>query len=235
MRRILLAILFAWFIMASHVAADPVGAGITSNVTETVDPAEAGSSTTAGGSFTTLVLNATTQTPNWKAYVGNVTGTFALRDADNETIYDWNKAASSGEVFASRVNAINWSLIKCANGTTITAEHNALNHTITQVDGVNNTFNDTVHRGFWVGTVEIANSTCPAIATYVNSQAQTRDENADFQEVMLQDNTATIVYTGLLDMDTAGYDNRLFDFQIIVPEDQYASSPHTYYFWLELS
>lgn len=216
------------------VLAAPTGAELLDNVTETVAPTSAGSLTTAGGSFTTLVLNATTQTPRWKAYVGNATGTFTLRDALNASIYDWGQASMTGEVYVSRDSSPEWASVECANETSIAAEESFLNHTATSIDSISSTFNESVHRGFWVGTERITNSDCYAIATYVNSTAQTPDENADFQEVLLQDAAASLIFTGLIDQDAQGYDNSLYDFQLIVPEDEFSSTPTTYYFWLEL-
>ncbi len=217
------------------VTAAPTGAGITYNSTETVAPAAAASLTTAGGSFTTLVLNATTQTPRWKAYVGNVTGTFTLQNAQNYTIYDWLGSYTAGEVYASRSGSVDWSTVGCVQNASVTAEDAALNISEASVDSINKTFNRTVHRGFYVGTTRIANSTCRAIATYVNSSAQASSESAKFQEVLLQDNASDLVFTALLDPATLGFNNRPYDFQMIVPEDEYASVPHTYYFWVELS
>ncbi len=215
--------------------AAPTGATLSYNKTETVSPAAAGSSTTAGGSFTTLVLNATTQTPRWKAYVGNVTGKFTLRNANNYTIYDWGSLSSvSGEVYASRSQSPSWSSIQCVSGGAITAEESALNISGASVDSINNTFNGTVHRSFWVGTKKISASTCRAIATYVNSTAQNTGENASFQEVLLMDGSQNLIFTALIDDDTLGYDLDTYDFQMIVPESEYATTPHTYYFWLEL-
>ncbi len=215
-------------------SAAPTGATITYNSTETVTPAAAASSTTAGGSFTTLVLNATTQTPRWKAYVGNVTGTFTLQNAQNYTIYDWQGSYTAGEVYASRNSSIDWSTIGCVQSSSVTAEDTALNISESSVDSINKTFNLTVHRGFYVGTTRIANSTCRAIATYLNSTAQSSSEGAKFQEVLLQDSSDKLVFTALLDPATLGFNNKPYDFQMIVPEDEYASTPHTYYFWLEL-
>ncbi len=219
---------------AHTILADPTGANIVSNVTETVAPASAGSSTTAGGSFTTLVLNATTQSPRWKAYVGNVTGTFALRDAENKTLYDWGVASASGEVFATRFD-VSWTGITCAANATLTAEQAALNMSSTSVDTINKTFDQKVHREFYVGTTRVANSTCWSIATYVNSAAQAATENADFQEVLLENGAGELIFAALIKQGTIGFDNERYDFQMIVPEDEYAATPHTYYFWLELS
>lgn len=215
-------------------AAEPSGAEILSNSTETPTPATAGTVTTAGGSFTTLLLNATTQTMRWKAYVGNVTGSFQLRDASNYTIYDWNVATISGEVYASRNNSIDWTQIQCANDTILQNEQTGLDMTTTKEDSINRTFNETVHRSFYVGTELITNSTCRSIATYVNSTRQAASESATFQEILLDD-TQRLVYVTLLENKQQGYNAEQFDFQLIVAESEIAITPSSYYFWVELS
>ena len=108
MRVFLLATLLAMCLLAGilSTAADPAGVSILNNATVSPTPQAAASITTAGGSFTTLLLNATTQTPRWKAYVGNVTGRFTLTDNVNSTIYDWQIASIAGKVYASRNNSI---------------------------------------------------------------------------------------------------------------------------------
>jgi hypothetical protein len=216
-------------------AADPNGVAIVNNSTATNTPLAAASITTAGGTFTTLVLNATTQTLRWKAYVGNVTGTITLDDALNATIYDWNPVTIAGEVYASRNNSVSWSSIGCANNTTVVTEQNQLNITTTKADSINSTFNQTVHRRFYVGTTLVTNSTCRSIATYVNSSRQQANENATFQEVLLQDSSNRFVYTTLLENDAQGYNNGAFDFQLIVAESDVTPTPSTYYFWAEIS
>ncbi len=220
--------------LPSALAAPP-GATITYNWTETPTPASAGSSTTTGGSFTTLVLNATTQTPKWKAYVGNVTGTFTLRDAGNTSIYAWGSTFTGGEVYASRDANPDWDSISCVNAAAMSAEENYLNMTPGAADNISATFNESVHREFYAGTTHFAQGACPAIATYVGGQAQTNGVNNVFQEVLLRDATNSLIWTALIDPDTLGYDNRAFDFQMIVAEDQYSATGNTYYFWLELS
>ncbi|MBR9692791.1 hypothetical protein GOV07_02550 [Candidatus Woesearchaeota archaeon] len=230
---LLLCLLFG--LLAVPLLAEPPGAEITYNLTVTPSVAGAGSHTTAGGSFTTLVLNATTQTPRWKAYVGNVTGTFTLRDANNASIYSWGDAFTGGEVYSSRAASPGWSTLVCGNAAVISSEENFLNMTVGSVDNISATFNESVHREFYAGTTQFAASTCPAIATYINSQPQGNGENADFQEVLLRDTGNNLIWTALIDPDTLGYDNTQFDFQMIVPEDQYSGTGNTYYFWLELS
>lgn len=216
-----------------NMLAAPEGTTIISNTTEYAPISSAASSTTLGGSFTTLVLNTTTQTPRWKAYVGNVTGKFTLDDANSNTIYDWSALSFTGEVFASRSNSVSWSSIECSQDSLIVAEHTALNMTSLQVDNVNRTFNDTIHASFWVGTTFFSQSNCRAIATYLNNTRQTPDVNADFQVVLLDD-TSNLVFAALLENDVLGFDNNPYDFQMIVPESDQQVTPQTYYFYTEL-
>jgi hypothetical protein len=226
---ILLAILL---LSASY--ADPNGVTVISSNSENATPQSAATITTSGGSFTTLLLNATTQTPRWKAYVGNVSGRFTLQDARNFTIYDWNLTSVAGEIYASRNTSVTWSAIRCANTTILGTEQTQLNITTTKEDSLNRTFNTTVHRSFYVGTTLITNSTCRAIATYVNNSRQASSESATFQEILLDD-TQRLVYTTLLENRAQGYNNYNFDFQLIVAESEYATTPSPYYFWAELN
>lgn len=216
------------------VFAEPNGVTVVSNTTATATPTSAAAITTAGGSFTTLLLNATTQTLRWKAYVGNITGSLTLQDGANFTIYDWSLSSPAGEVYASRNNSISWSAIRCGVTSILQTEQTQLNITTTKEDSINRTFNNTIHRGFYVGTTLIQNSTCRAIATYVNNTRQSSAENATFQEVLLDD-TVSIVYATLLEANAQGYNNGQFDFQMIVPDSDVNPTPSTYYFWAELS
>jgi len=224
----LLLVLFAGFILAA-----PQGTQIVSNTTEYAPVGSIGSQNTTGGSFTTLILNTTTQTPRWKAYVGNVSGQFTLDDASSNTIYDWTATTFTGEVFSSRSNSVSWGDIRCAQDSLITTEHTALNMTAVQVDNINKTFNDTIHSAFFIGSTYFTNSTCRAIATYVNDAAQTPDENADFQVVLLDD-TSNLVFAALVEQDVIGFDNLTYDFQMIVPESDQQATPNVYYFYTEL-
>lgn len=233
-RKFSLIFLLLLFGAAMFAIAEPNGVQILLNSTESPTPQSAASITTAGGTFTTLILNATTQTPRWKAYVGNVTGKFELADANDYTIYDWNITTIAGEVYASRNTTITWSNIRCAVNSTMITEQNALNITTTKEDSINRTFNNTIHRGFYVGTTLIANDTCRAIATYVNNTRQQVADNATFQEILLDD-TQSIVYSTLLENKARGYNTNRFDFQMIVAESEYNAAPSPYYFWAELS
>jgi len=221
--------------IAGFASGQPTGANFTYNVTDTIAPTAASSLVTAGGSFTTMVLNGTFQTQKWKAYVGNVTGIISLDDANKNTIYDWNLAIISGEVYVTRNETVDWSTVTCADNTSLGKEEAFLNINTTSADSINNTFNDTIHQEFYVGTQQIIASSCRAIATYINDAQQVVDENADFQEVLLEDANENMVFAGIIENSLAGYDNSAFDFQMIVPEDETSQTPNEYYFYVEIS
>lgn len=212
----------------------PQGPSILYNNTLNITPKPAAQITTLGGSFTTLVLNATTQTPRWKAYVGNVTGKLALDDANSKSIFDWKLASVTGEVYATRNSTIEWSSISCANQATILNEDSSLNMSTNNPDTINNTFVNKVHKLFYVGSIKIQNSTCPAIATYVNGTSQVTSENASFQEILLMDSSSSLVYATLINQNTTGFNNQKYDFQMIVAENEFQTNPTTYYLYVEL-
>jgi hypothetical protein len=213
----------------------PAGATIVSNTTDLPTSSAASSLTTAGGSFTTLVINGTYQNARWKAYVGNISGVLTLDDSSNYTIYDWNITSINGEVFVTRNSTISWSSVNCTTSQKIGAEDQFLSINGTSVDSINRTFNATAHRSFYVGTNRIINSTCKSIATYVNDTRQSASESAAFQEVLLTDTYTNVIYATLINDNSLGYNNGKYDFQMIVPEDDTKQTPTTYYFYAEIS
>jgi hypothetical protein len=191
-------------------------------------------STDMPGTITTIVLSANQQDFKWKAYVGNVTGKVALDDANGKSIYDWNLGtAGGGEVYVSRFSNINWASMACALQATIDTESAAVGISTSAGDGINRTFNETTHRAFSVGTVPI--SGCRSIATYINDVPQVMGPSAYFQEVLLRDTVSgNMVYSTLMESAHLGYDNQLHDFQLLVAENESATVPTTYFFWVEL-
>ena len=213
--------------------AAPQGASITYNYTENASVRSADYSTAAGGSFTTMVLNITSQTSKWKAYVGNVTGKLTLDNSNNMTIYDWALTVVQGEVYVSRNNSVNFTSLACANRGNLTAEDTLLSINSSSDDSINKTFNQTKHKSFVIGgTGTIQNSTCFALATYVNDTAQPADENATFQEILLSDRV-NLVFVAIINDNKAGFDLGSYDFQLIVPDNPTEVST-TYYFYAEL-
>lgn len=216
------------------ISAVPSGPIITFNQTYNYTPQVAAQITTPGGSFTTLFINATTQTPRWKAYVGNVTGKLALDDANTKSIFDWSLTSITGEVYATRNTSVDWSSITCANTAVIENEDLSLNMSIEAPDTINKTFSYQVHRSFYVGTVYIQNSTCRSLATYIDDSAQIINETAKFQEMLLMDTSLKMVYATLINQNTTGFNGQKYDFQMIVPENEFQVTPSTYYLYVEL-
>lgn len=173
---------------------------------------------TTGGSIATFNLSATIQNPRWKAFVGNVTGSFTLEDASGSAIYDWELATITGRVYATREGgAIDWSSgITCATSGDLTQENMNMDHDNPDSinDNVTATFDDTTHPQFYVGATNIAANTCFSINTNVNDAAQ----SAFFDEVLLKDSENHMIYTTILEEDEAGYNGELYDFQMLVPE-----------------
>lgn len=230
-----LAILLISTPLIQSALAQPSGTEITFNETETIAPLPASNLTTAGGSFTTMVLSGTFQTPRWKAYVGNVTGRLALRDSVSRTIYDWDLVSVSGQIYVTRNNSVDWSTISCASQQSILDEETFLNIQSTSADSINRTFNGTIHKSFFVGTTQILESNCRSIATYVEDEKQTPSVDATFQEILLQDTNANLIFATIIEQAETGYDSNPYDFQLIVPENPTSVDPTTYYFYAEIN
>jgi len=217
--------------------AAPSGPTIVVISNETKQVASATVINTSGGTIATVYLNATTQNPRWKAYVGNVTGSLTLDDANDNTVFDWTLTSIIGEVYATRTaDSINWTGINCSNSTHISNENIALNHT-NKDDNITTTFNTQIHQDFFAGTREILQDTCFSVHTYVNSTSQT----TNFEEIVLYDGTnetnGNIVYASPLEQDSYGFDNQTYDFQMILPENGLPGwkSSTAYYFYVELT
>jgi hypothetical protein len=190
------------------------------------------------GTITTITLDANQQDYKWKAYVGNVTGKVALDNANGQSIYDWNLGTSGGgEVYVSKYSNINWNNISCVDQPSIDAEQASLSMSAIGADNINSTFNFTNHRSFNVGANSgLRNmSGCRSTATYINDTAQAMGSGAFFQEILLRDsNTGNMVYATFIESAHQGYDNQQYDFQLLVAENESATVPTLYYFWVEL-
>jgi hypothetical protein len=235
---IILIILFsALFSLNSIIKSNaaPGGVEISFNTSEKAAALAGYSINTSGGTFTTMMMNATSLNERWKAYIGNITGKLTLRNTLNNTIYDWVTNAVSGEIYASRSNDLGWATIQCAGATTIQNEQTALNITNSKTDSINHTFGNLIHRGFYAGSSQVINSTCKSTATYVNNAEQTIDEDAKFQEILLEDSDNDLIYATLINNATQGFDSSFYDFQMILAENAIPSNPaETYYFYAEL-
>ncbi|MBI4154188.1 hypothetical protein HY501_02540 [Candidatus Woesearchaeota archaeon] len=200
---------------------------------------------TSGGTITTVNLNASQANLRWKAFVGNVTGKLTLDSSSGATLYDWSLSGSvAGEVYATRNStSIQWGGLNCTwgvtnnetNRTVENEENYDLNHTSPD-DNITATFNQRNHSSFSVGAVTFSANYCYSIYTYVNDTAQF----SDFQEIVMYAGTnaydGDLVYVTLLENSVLGFDNRLYDFQMIVPERGYSgfASSTAYYFYVEV-
>lgn len=219
------------------ITAAPTGPDLVNNTNnETKGTVSGGYLNTSGGYIASVNLSATIQNARWKAFVGDVDGSFTLDDAGGSTIYDWSLSSINGQVFATRNGStINWGNVNCSNVTLLEAENILMNHTNAD-DNITATFNLTAgatHSAFVVGTQSIAANSCPTLNTYVNDVAQ----DATFEEMALHDTFGTTIYATILETNSAGYNNsRTYDFQMLVPENGAAgfSSSTAYYLYVEL-
>src|SRR3989338_2276612 len=259
-------ILFGSFlsILFTLVTADPVGPVITilGNSTQSVVPGVLVNSTingtiSPGGYIFTMGLTARQQNTRWKAYVGNVTGTLVLDDAQSNTLFQWSLTSISGEVYATRASgSINWTGINCtwrgeggvsmyneSNRSVEERENGLLSHT-SRDDNITTTFLNANHSAITVGARIIGKNECFSLQTYINDAAQgfTDSDTANFTQVILYDCTNTtngnVVYETKIENDKTGYrSDSTYDFQIALPENGATgfTSSTAYYFYVELS
>lgn len=231
-------IVLAIFISIPLIYSAPVGITVTSDSSSQIADVST-SRSDDGGTITTIVVDAQQKNDGWKGYVGNVTGKFTLGDSDGYSIYDWSFTVTSGEVYISRASSPNWSSAGCALPPIIDAEESFFSQiNNSDYDEISDTFNETIHKNFRVGLINITNSTCPSTFIYVNSSRNdTISEDTPFQQVLLQMNGTTnaLVYTSIMETDHMGYhEDYTYDFQAIVPDNRSFGGITTYYFWAEL-
>jgi hypothetical protein len=226
---------FLFLLLSSKVAnAEPAGSTISNNITVTSAASIPDNRSDAGGTITTLELNTLQQDANWKAYVGNVSGSLTLDDASGFTIYEWTLGASdiTGEVYVSKSDAVSWAVLNCSNDSLIIAEDTTIGFTASSVDNINKTFNETTHADIRVAGRTIDADTCRSTSTYVNDTAQAI-ASASFPEILLASDE-DVVYASPLNQGESSFRNdTLVDFQVIVPDDV-TTSITRYYFYVEI-
>ena len=190
------------------------------------------------GNVTELKIDGTAITQHWTGFYGNVSGTITLDDAENNTMYDWQLASPRGEVYAVDSGTVSWSSLICANITHVTTEQQDYSISADNVDNITETFSQTTHPAFYVGTLSFSADECNySLSTYVDDAA---DSARTFNETLLYDDTNhNIVYTALLGNDNNGFKTGTadkYDFQMLVPENgTHADTATTpYYFFVEL-
>jgi hypothetical protein len=228
----ILFLLILFIVKPAH--ADPSGAVVVNNLTESALITPPDNRSDAGGTITTLSLSATQQNANWKAYVGNISGMLTLDDASGFSIYQWALGSFelTGELYVSRSNNVSWSTMNCSNISLISAEQTLLGFGALSVDDINKTFNYTTHPDIRVAGRTIANNTCRSTATRVND-AEQAIATADFPEVLLSSGSDLVYVSPLNDNSDSYATGLLADFQMIVPDDVTVAVT-TYYFYIEL-
>jgi hypothetical protein len=175
----------------------------------------------AKGTITTVTMVANQQDYKWKAYVGNISGSLALDDVNGKSIYDWAMGSPTGEVYATRYSgSVNWANVSCINQGNVNTEETALGMGLGIIDNINGTFKNITHKSFLVGTKNITADSCKSTATYINDAAQSLSDN--------------LIYTTMIENSHTGYDGQNYNFQMLVAENESATIPLTYYFYVEL-
>ena len=230
--------LMTGLLVIAVVSAAPSGPTTVSTLgSSRYSTAAAGNVSAIAGNVTEINFAANSITQTWQGYFGNITGTIVLGNSNNQSLYNWNLASPSGEIYATRSSTTpTWTNIRCANLTETNAEDTTLgvNQTADQ-DSVNRTFlNTTSFNVFYVGSTIINTSqNCRAVNLFNGTGAS----SSSFQEVLLSDASgSTLVYTSLLANDANGFDNRTHDFEMIVGENGHSgdTTATPYYFYLEL-
>jgi len=258
-KRFLAFACFVLFVLASGVvlAIVPNGAQVTDLGNQTAPADAAGNHSAFAGNMTELNLWGYSVTQSWQGYFGNVSGTIMLADAGDRVMYNWSLASPQGEIYASRNKSVSWLSLHCFNfsatGTYLDDSANAGNTSLygmnltqleasyninySSVDGVDETFNlngADSHDLFYTSNLKFEEGECRSTRVYSNAGS---GENNKFEEVLMYDSsTQSVVFASLLEEDTAGFDNRHHDFEMMVLEDGHGTDTSTtpYYFYVEL-
>jgi hypothetical protein len=189
----------------------------------------------------------------WLGYIGNVTGTFGLKDASSNALYDWTMGTITGELYATKevgcaTNTVTniqcggipvWTNLICANQSMINDESGLFNHSNAEGDSYKYTFLSTpfVLRSFYAGETLVndtlvagpVGTNCFGINLNTNNSHTTAGTNSKWQEVVLTDLTS--------EDESAGY-GKPYQFDIIyaalLSNKSYGYDTHKYDFQMLL-
>ena len=196
------------------------------------------------GNITQLLINTSVITKRWQGYYGNITGTITLDDANGHTMYDWsaNDFSVAGKVFAANNTVSNWTAVRCVNltgngtigptgvqpGVNSTILENTFGIARTDADGFDETFATT--NDITVGTNTLAN--CPSTHLYIANASQTTKFN---ETILTLYNESLIIFAAQLEPSITGFDNRTWDFEMIVANNGDSGILTPYQFYVELT
>jgi hypothetical protein len=226
----LLLILLAMAILSLAVVSadpDPLGADITPGVSSRGADPDIHSVNAQAGNVTQLDIDQTRITDIWQGFFGNVSGQIVLENAAGNNFYDWSYTKVTGEIYATRNVVQDWTTVNCTNSTQWETEESTLNIPSYATDGINETYNSTLHPSFMVGNRIIHG--CQSTRPYNSSGMP-----GEFWNILLNSNSTTTVYTALLADNSNGFDSTTVDFEILVPTDK-DTGKSTYYFYAELN
>lgn len=233
---VILACLFSLFLLILTTSVIAVPTGPTSIVVEndtTKQTTDGLMVNISGGYIAKLNISASVQNPNWKAFIGDISGSFTLDDASGSTIYNWSAGAADGEIYATRQSgSVQWTTITCATAGEITVEELALEHDGS--DNITSTFSAGSNQNIYTigSNPQITATQCYALNTFVSSNPQA----TDFEEIILHDESNIIYVTQIEAGGKTGYDGGDYDFQMLIPENASAGSAQIpYYVYVELN
>lgn len=213
--------------------ADPIGSGTLSPTSSSRGTdASAGSLIAQGGNVTNVDIVSSTVTGKWSGFYGNVTGSVTLEDGSGNNFYNWSDASPTGQIYATRNSATpTWASVSCINEANISTEATELS-LATGMDNITNTFCEACgnHSAFTVGATSFTDDECIYRTNAYNASGSQTD---NWDQVILHDGSFPI-YTTIINQDANGFENSLYDFQLLVAENSSTSTLTTYFFYLEI-
>lgn len=233
--KLLPTLFFAGFLLiliAGIAYADPAGTNpLTGTTSRGADLADIYNLTAQAGNVTQVNIDVISITNSWQGFYGNISNAIVLQNANNQSFYNWSDTNPSGEVYAARVNNINWATINCTDAGNISAEETAMGM-VGYGDSLSNTFNQNSHAGFVTGSRTFSPNECNSTNPF-NSTGGTNN----FDNIVLTDGD-DIVYASILEDNHPGFDTGTYDFQLLVAENGRGANATIltpYYFWVELN
>lgn len=216
--KILIAISVIAVCLSFPVYADPAGGetdflgesrgGATSSQTETVE----------GGNVTGVNISGTQITTKWAGFYGNISGGIILADGSSNTFYEWTVTDLTGAiVYAANTSVSDWSTLANASATDMPSFLTTAatdNYTETLSTGGSGTFDG------------------DALTTYYTTTWNDTAQGSLETHSLLADGGNTLIWAGVAEDGTTGFNGGSLDYQIIVPAD--GTTTTTYNFYLEL-
>lgn len=221
---IMLVALAIVMLNAAVIAAEPIFDAQRSNigVNDTKDAVGIESLTAYGANITHFNITVEVSTLAWTGLYGMVTNSLLLEGTGDNTFYTWGTQDSTGTVFFSTDNNVDWGSIQAGDQTLRESEDTALGMT-GDADAVNNTLTGTNSGIISIGGTDIAATSAPTAVTLSNG-------GTNWETVLLTDGVDP-VYATPIQQDNENYAGDAVDFQTMVPVDTGSGYSRTYYIY----